>query len=311
MNSSAPAPASHAIVHGVGPIGMVVGSLARAIDFYSDVLGFELDGRNDDNEPDNGARLRCARLRLGDERLVLAEYVQARGRPVPPDSRSNDRWFQHIALVVSDMAEAYDRVRTRVRHVSTRPQRLPDWNPSAAGIEAFYFQDADGHPLELLRFPVDRCPPKWRDPTGCLFLGIDHTAIVVADTERSLRFYCDALGFSIGGAGENYGIEQEELSGVRNARVRITNLRAGPGPGIELLDYHVPRTGRPYPADAAPNDLWHWHTTLFSSDANAAARALRAGGARFLSPEAGPAAPGDRVILARDPDGHALEIINS
>jgi catechol 2,3-dioxygenase-like lactoylglutathione lyase family enzyme len=311
MTPSATALATHGVVHSVGPIGMVVGSLDRAIGFYGDVLPFELSGTTEDDELEGGMRLRRARLRLGGEQLVLTEYMPARGRPLPADSRSNDLWFQHIALVVSDMAEGYDRVRAHVRHVSRRPQRLPDWNPNAAGIEAFYFQDADGHPLELLRFPADRCPPKWRDPAGRVFLGIDHTAIVVADTERSLRFYRDTLGFAIGGESENYGIEQEELSGVRGARVRITNLRAGSGPGIELLEYRVPRTGRLYPADAGSNDLWHWHTTLFTHDANAAARALRAFGAHFLSPEARPAALGRRAILARDPDGHALEIIKS
>jgi len=47
--------------------------------------------------------------------------------------RSNDRWFQHIAIVVSDMRCAYERLRdAHVEQISSGPQRLPDWNVNAA-----------------------------------------------------------------------------------------------------------------------------------------------------------------------------------
>ena len=73
---------------------------------------------------------------------------------MPADSRGNDRWFQHVAIIVSDMGRAYARLRDHgVTHASTGPQRLPDWNVGAAGIEAFYFRDPDGHFLEVLQFP--------------------------------------------------------------------------------------------------------------------------------------------------------------
>src|SRR5207247_1217523 len=72
---------------------------------------------------------------------------------------------------------------------SSGPQRLPDWNKNAAGISAFYFKDPDEHRVEVLQFPPDKSPEKWHRPTGKLFLGIDHTAIVVWDTEASLKSY--------------------------------------------------------------------------------------------------------------------------
>jgi hypothetical protein len=37
----------------------------------------------------------------------LHEYLAPKGRPIPADSRSNDVWFQHIAIIVSDMDKAY------------------------------------------------------------------------------------------------------------------------------------------------------------------------------------------------------------
>jgi catechol 2,3-dioxygenase-like lactoylglutathione lyase family enzyme len=51
------------------------------------------------------------RLRLGDECIVLTEYVALKGHPAPVDARSNDHWFQHIAIMVSDMERAYQWLR--------------------------------------------------------------------------------------------------------------------------------------------------------------------------------------------------------
>jgi hypothetical protein len=51
-----------------------------------------------------------------------------------------------------------------------------------------YFKNPDGHPLEVLHFPPDKGREKWHESTGKLFLGIDHTAIVVWDTDASVKF---------------------------------------------------------------------------------------------------------------------------
>ena len=86
-----------------------------------------------------------------------------------------------------------------MRPASTAPQLLPKTIPNAAGIRAYYFRDPDGHPLEILQFPPDKGDPKWQRGGGRLFLGIDHTAIVVRSTAASLAFYRDVLGFRVGG----------------------------------------------------------------------------------------------------------------
>ena len=101
-----------------------------------------------------GARARVVRLRLGDEQIELTEFLRAARPADPRRRRSNDRGFQHVAIIVRDMDAAYRRLREhRVGHASTGPQRLPDWNVNAGGIEAFYFRDPDGHFLEVLEFP--------------------------------------------------------------------------------------------------------------------------------------------------------------
>ncbi len=83
------------------------------------------------------------------------------------------------------MNKAYQKlVEHKVQQVSTAPQRLPEYLKAAAGIEAFYFRDPDGHNLEIIHFPVDKGDPKWQNSTGELFLGIDRTAIAIANTQR-------------------------------------------------------------------------------------------------------------------------------
>jgi catechol 2,3-dioxygenase-like lactoylglutathione lyase family enzyme len=309
------------LVRAVDAPGMTVSDMDRSIDFYSSVLDFEkvsdvaiAGGSWERLTGVPGLRARVVRMRLGDEAIVLSEFEGPRGRPVPEDSRSNDRWFQHVAIIVSDMDRAYARLRANgVEHVSPAPQTLPDWNPAAGGIRAFYFEDPDGHVLEILQFPPGKGADEWHAPSDRLFRGIDHTAVVVADTDASLRFYRDALGMRVTGASENHGIEQERLSAVPGARLRITGLRATAGPGVELLEYLTPRDGRPFPADRRASDVAHWQTRLLVDDADAAARSLEADGFVLISPGAVDVAPDvlgfDEGLLVRDPDGHAMEVV--
>ena len=309
------------LVTAVDSIAMTVSDLDRSVDFYKRVLAFEKVSEHESaGEAIEhlfgvfGARTRTARLRLGDEYLELTEYLAPAGRAAPADARSNDLWFQHVAIIVTDMDRAYAHLRQhKVRHASSGPQRLPDWNKNAGGIRAFYFRDPDGHPLEILQFPAGKGDPKWHGSSDRLFLGIDHTAIVVSDTDTSLQFYRDTLGMRVAGESENYGPEQERLNNVFGARLRITALRAASGPGIEFLEYLAPRDGRPFPRDARPNDLIHWHTRLSGSSAEDAARTLRSFRSPFISsglillPDE--TAGSRKSLLVRDPDGHAVQII--
>ena len=312
--TSATASDPQPVARAVEAVGFTVADMDRAVEFYSGVLTFE---KVSDAEVSGdafehlqgvfGARARVVSMRLGDEQIQLTEYLAPRGRPIPSDSRSQDRWFQHVAIIVSDMDRAYAVLRAhKVQHASTGPQRLPDWNPNAGGIEAFYFKDPDGHTLEILGFPKDKGLAKWHRPTDKLFLGIDHTAIVAGNTDSSLAFYHDVLGMRVAGTSENYGTEQEHLNNVFGARLRITALRAASGPGVELLEYLAPTDGRPYPADERANDLVHWQTIVGTRDAVEAGQALRRARARFVSP--GVITLGDtaRSAVVRDPDGHAV-----
>ncbi len=320
----------HDLVQAVDAIGMTVSDMDRALDFYTKVLTFEkvsdVEVAGDEYEHLYGVfglRIRVVRLKLGDESIELTDYLAPEGRPIPADMRSNDRWFQHIAIVVSDMDKAYQRLRAfKVQHASTGPQRIPDWNKGAAGIRAFYFRDPDGHHLEVIYFPAGKGDPRWQRAEsggqraeGKLFLGIDHTAIVVSNTEESLKFYRDVLGLKVAGESENYGTEQEHLNNVFGARLHISGLRAPKGPGIEFLEYLAPRDGRPYPDDARANDLINWQTTLIFNNAEGMAqRVCAADNYKFVSPANAVAIPESKLgfkkgFLVRDPDGHVVQVV--
>jgi catechol 2,3-dioxygenase-like lactoylglutathione lyase family enzyme len=305
-------------VTAVDSIGMTVENMDRAVDFYTRVLTFErvsdveIAGREFELlEGVFGARARVVRLRLGDDTIELTEYLAPKGRPMPADIRPNDRAFQHAAIIVSDIDAAYKRLRQyNVEHASTGPQRLPDWNRNAGGISAFYFRDPDRHFLEILQFPSDKGLEKWQRRDR-LFLGIDHTAIVVTDTDHSLQLYRDAFQMKVVGASENYDTEQEHLNNVFGARLRITAIRAEDGPGIELLEYLAPGDGRPA-ADIRANDIAHWQTTLIADTPARVNDLLRQRIFSLVSPNL-VALPAETLsiragILLRDPDGHGVRI---
>lgn len=250
-----------------------VSRLDRAAAFYTGALSF--------TAAMPGASVGLV-LRLGDETI---ELVQRTGRAIPAGSRSNDHWFQHLAIVVSDIDEAYAVVlRAGAAPISAGPQLLPAWNPNAGGIRAVYFHDPDGHPLELIQYPPGKGEPRWQDKHR-LFLGIDHTAVVASDSGSSIASYRDRLGLRLAGGSENWGTEQERLSAVTGAHLRITTLRPRNGPGIELLQYLMPRDGRPMPANTTGEDLWAEEVVMRTK-------------AGAVSGE-----------LLRDPDGHGIRIV--
>jgi catechol 2,3-dioxygenase-like lactoylglutathione lyase family enzyme len=312
--------AQQPLIKAVGPIGITVSDMDRSLDFYTHVLPFKKisdeEFAGDDFEHVKGVfglHIRVVRLQLGEEQIDLTQYLAPSGRPIPADSRSNDRWFQHVAIIVRDMDKAYAWLRqNKVQHASSGPQTLPAWNKNAGGIKAFYFRDPDGHNLEILWFPEGKGQAKWHRSGDDLFLGIDHTAIVVINTDASLAFYRDLLGLRVAGESENYGTEQEHLNNVFGAHLRITALRAESGPGIELLDYLAPRDGRPLPADLHANDVAHWETRVIVAGPDQVMKALAAHRVEWISSGLTPvtlAGKSEEELIIKDPDGHAVALV--
>jgi catechol 2,3-dioxygenase-like lactoylglutathione lyase family enzyme len=311
-------------VQSVASVGFTVSDMDRSIAFYRDVLTFkpvrdiEVDGPEYDQLYGCfGVRARVVRMQLGEQQIELTQFLAPPDvRPIPVPSYSNDLWFQHFAIVVRDMDAAWAQLRKHhVRQISPRPQTIPLSNQAAAGIRAIKFRDPDGHNLELLWFPEGKGDPLWKKRGSTdLFLGIDHTAITVRSTEKSLQFYHGLLGFTVAGGTLNRGMEQEHLDSLPGARVRVTGLMATMSPpGVEFLEYERPTAGRPFPTDSHPTDLWHWETTVAVPDVETAAAQVRGIG-QVIS--AGVITMPDKNLgftkgmVVRDPDGHAIRLVS-
>jgi len=252
------------------------------------------------DKPD--ATARCLTLRLGEQEIELVGF-----RPVGRDVPTVAGWspqFQHFAIVVSDMAAAYARLRTQ-----------PGWSPISIGephvlpaasgnVTAFKFRDPEGHPLELLAFSPERTPEHWKRHCAGVALGIDHSAISIADTGRSIAFY-ERFGLNRVGGSLNFGPAQEKLDDIPHARVEVTALapQSHPTPHVELLCYRgrYDRTEQALEVnDVAATEL------VFAVDDDAALLAVAAENrdAWVSGPVTCKHEP--TRALFRDPDGHLL-----
>lgn len=273
-----------ALTHRLLRIELTVADLDRAARFYVDGLGFTIADRGA-IDPAMAAllgaeRVFAATLRRGGQTLVLQAF-QPPGDRYPRDAASCDQLFQHFAVPVADMDAAYARLQAaRPSPISYAPQRLP---PRSGDVVAFKFRDPDGHPVELLQFPDGHDD------------GIDHSAIVVMDAERSIDFYRDRLGFSVASRQINTGAEQDRLDGLAAVSVDVVGLRPQqPTPHLELLGYRSPPV-RPN-ARLSPRDI-------------AATRlVLEVPG---LSDSATRLADGSCARLIHDPDEHALVFVSN
>jgi catechol 2,3-dioxygenase-like lactoylglutathione lyase family enzyme len=272
-------------------VSRVVSDLDRAETFYRDGLGFRVIARGRSDRATLAALgvgdIAAAEvaMRLGAQDIALVQFAR-RGRPYPRDSRSDDLWFQHLALVVNDMDLAYAHLSSHAGWCPISdggPQLLP---PSNGAVRAFKFRDPDGHPLELIWFPLAQGRAVWHQKvSAALFLGIDHSALSVASTLRSLTFY-RALGLRVSERSVNRGPAQERLDGLPRVRVRVTSLRpvSAASPGLELLGYRP--SGRAA-GTVFPNDTVTDWVTL----------AVRP-------------SPGDSSCAIQDPDGHRLVLVD-
>ena len=215
--------------------------------------------------------------RLGDECL---DYVCFEGvDPVQQQDPgvANSLWFQHVAIVVSDLQRAAEQLMPVVTPISQAPQWLPN------GVGAWKFRNAAGHAMELLWFPPGLGHPRWHQQDAPLFQGLDHTAIAISDSDQSLMFYGVELGLQLRYATLNQGVEQERLDGVSNPKVSIHGLSGSTPCGIDFLRYLTPAPLQPTAAALLPQDPLY---------------------AQILIKD--PAAGSGRLL--NDPDGHRLWI---
>jgi catechol 2,3-dioxygenase-like lactoylglutathione lyase family enzyme len=137
---------------------------------------------------------------------------------------------------------------------------------------------------------------------------VSHIGLCVSDLERSLRFYCDGLGFE---QAEGYDLDEQMLDGLDRALevsspVKLRSQMITNGDlKIELLHFREPAaTGDP---STQRNQIGFTHLSLFVDDVDVLAARLAELGGEVL---AGTRAKlGYEVVFVADPDGARVELM--
>jgi catechol 2,3-dioxygenase-like lactoylglutathione lyase family enzyme len=132
--------------------------------------------------------------------------------------------------------------------------------------------------------------------------------------DKAIDFYTRVLPFEKVSDKEVWGAAFEHLSGVFGAKLHITNLGTkDDGIHVEFLEYLAPRGGRPFPRDTRSSDLWHWQTSFSAQRPEDLSLLLSRNRFDFIS--SGEVAfqentlGFDNSFLVRDPDGHAVRLV--
>jgi catechol 2,3-dioxygenase-like lactoylglutathione lyase family enzyme len=277
-------------VRRIAGLGVTSFDVARLTEFYQQafdarlVSSDRLEGAAFERLMGVRGGARRQNLQLGEEPIDILQF-DIPGTPYSRPTSPYDTSFQHFAIVVSDMAAAISHLRRMAgwTPISAHgPQRLPH---RSGGVTAFKFQDPDGHPLELLEFAEHAIPLHWKERSRQgIFLGIDHSAISVRDTEVSAAFY-RSLGLTVTAQTYNHGEEQAHLDGIPDPHVEVTAMSAHRStPHLELLCYRSH-------ADRLPLEL--------ASNGVAATRI------RFAADDLGNEPVRSQRFIT-DPDGHHL-----
>jgi catechol 2,3-dioxygenase-like lactoylglutathione lyase family enzyme len=137
---------------------------------------------------------------------------------------------------------------------------------------------------------------------------LTHMGICVSDLERSLRFYRDVLGCKEVGRLALDGAAVDTLNGLSGVKVRAIYLERD-GWRLELIEFREPGSIGPK-APRPMNQLGLTHLSFRVADLDAVCAQLEAAGGGVLR-ETRLDLPPTHVVMAFDPDGSRLELIQS
>jgi catechol 2,3-dioxygenase-like lactoylglutathione lyase family enzyme len=141
-----------------------------------------------------------------------------------------------------------------------------------------------------------------------MITGFNHTSFTVADIERTVTFWTEALGFELASLSPRAGDWQGRVTGVPGAELKVAHLY-GHGHHMEFIQYL--KGGGPAPA-LQPSMPGVAHVCIEVDDIHAAWRELLAAGAtpqgEICEVATGPV-QGFRAAYIRDPGGIVIELL--
>ena len=139
---------------------------------------------------------------------------------------------------------------------------------------------------------------------------IHHAGVTVKDLDRSIAFYCEALGLTL--LSRRDGIEAEYVRGLighPDAVLDVAFVGADPANRIELVHYAAAGAD---PVRPELNTAGGTHLALTASDLDTVVDRIRAHGGQLVSdPQTATSGPnaGARFVFCRDPDGALVELV--
>jgi glyoxylase I family protein len=125
--------ATNAFVLGLWGVRYQVKDVARAIAFYTEQLGFNLDHKH---LPAFG------QVSIGDLKLVLSGPGASGSRPMPDGTQQEPGGWNRVILHVSDLP-------ARIEELKKKGLRFRNQMETGPGGKQILIEDADGNPIEL------------------------------------------------------------------------------------------------------------------------------------------------------------------
>ncbi len=304
-----PAPAG--AITGVGNFSHIVADIDRSLAFYRDVIGLEVAQPRGEFSPNPaimnlgntpGAQSRIATLRVPGSQLgvELIEYKDIDRQPVRP--RFQDPGAANLILTVRDVTAIVARVKGsagRIQTLSGVPAVIP------SGAQVVFVQDPDGFFVELAqpaKVPVTSAPPASNVIGGSF-------EIMVEDTERTMTFWRDVLGFKaqVGTTFDGSPLLMA-TAGTPGAEFKRSSATI-PGSTVLTAFLEFRRIDR-QTLRSRTQDPGTPILQLFTRDIDGLTRAWKAAGGDVVSTN-GEAIDlgGRRIILLRDPNGVMVELL--
>jgi catechol 2,3-dioxygenase-like lactoylglutathione lyase family enzyme len=303
--------ASAQIIAGVGNFSHVVSNLDKSIAFYRDVLGLELTAPPAPFSPNPaimklgntiGAQSHIAVMKIPGAGfgVELIDYKDIERNPAHP--RFQDPGAGNLAVLVKDIDSVAARLKQAGAHVLTAAGIPVDIQGREKG---FFVQDPDGFIIEVTR--LTPLPPEAAKTAGNVYGA--SIEITVADTDQTVKFYRDLLGFQLR-VGESFNGNKlmAETAGTPGAQFRQSSGQI-PGTMVRLTFIEFKDIDRK-PLQTRVQDPGTALLQLRVRDVDAAVKTLTGGGGTMITAGGEPVSLGAmKLAIVRDPNNLFLELL--
>jgi catechol 2,3-dioxygenase-like lactoylglutathione lyase family enzyme len=298
-------------ITGVGNFSHIVSNLDQSIVFYRDVLGLELTAPPAPFSPNPaimklgntiGAQSHIAVMKIPGSTMgvELIDYKDIDRKPAHP--RFQDPGAANLAIQVKDIDPIVARLKKANAHILTAAGGPVE----VQGLEkGFFVQDPDGFVIEITRF--NKLPAAAANTAGNIFGA--SVEITIADTDQTVKFYRDLLGFNLRvGASFNGDKLMADTAVTPGAQFRQSSGTI-PGTSTRLTLIEFKGIDRK-PLNTRTQDPGTALLQLRVHDVDGLVKKLKAGGGTVITEGGEPVTMGkNRLAIVRDPNNLFLELL--